>query len=273
MFTVTLHDYPDFVYAHSMAIKKYEFTDRRYTFLEIVYILHGALNLKLNQINYLAEEGMCLIIPPGTIADCCVDVNYGHHAHLSVGIRCKVAINEEHDDNPNSFAFAAHTCQRIDNTSQFIYVFEELIKAYNNNERGNMLSFYVQLCSMIHANNFIPIKKNNNVIYAKKIIDYIEIYYMSRITIPEIANYLSITPEYACNLFRAATNETIISYLNKKRISKAKNLIQNGGISMQYVASMTGYDSVSYFSRTFKKYEGISPSEFKRSLQRNFLSY
>ena len=273
MFTVTLHNYPDFVYAHSMAIKKYEFTDRLYTFLEIVFILHGALNLKLNDIIYHAEEGMCLIIPPGTIADCCVDVKYGYHAHLSTGIRCKVDINEEHGDDPNVFAFTANTCQRIDNVSQFASIFEELIKAYNHNERSKMLSNYLQLCSMIHANNSFSDKKESNVIYSRKIIDYIEINYMSRITIPEIANYLSITPEYACNLFRAATNETIISYLNKKRISKAKNLMQNGGISIQYVALMTGYESISYFSRTFKKYEGISPSEFKRSLQRNFLKY
>lgn len=273
MFTVTLHNYPDFVYAHSMAIKKYEFLERSYTFLEIVYILHGALNLNLNKINYHAEEGMCLVIPPGTIADCSVDVIYGHHAHLSVGIRCEVAINEAHDGDPNTFDFTAQTCQRIDNVEQFVYVFEELIKAYNHNDRSKMLSFYLQLCSMIHTNNSISIRKESNIIYAKKIIDYIEIYYMSRITIPEIASYLSITPEYACNLFKAATGETIISYLNRKRIDKAKCLLQNGGISMQYVASKVGFDSVSYFSRTFKKYEGISPSEFKRSLQRKYLSY
>lgn len=275
MFTVKFYDFPEFIYAHNFSKKYHQFSNRHYNFLEIVFITQGALLMTLDGIAYNTTAGDCLIVPPGTLASCRVDESHGRHSHLSVGVRCRLEISERDSGqrHPNVFSFSANTLQSLGGHPHFANTFEELIRAYTQSDTGFALSLYLQLCTILQACSDDHPKTSNGIIYARKIKDYIDNNYMTRISVPAIASYLSITPEYASNIFKAATNETIISYANRKKIEKAKKLLQDGGISIQYVASMVGIDNNAYFSRLFKKHEGISPSQFKCSIQREYIGY
>jgi two-component system response regulator YesN len=99
------------------------------------------------------------------------------------------------------------------------------------------------------------------------VIQYIRKNYQNgNITIGEIANSLSLTPAYLCQLFKKETGQTINDYYNAYKIEKAKQLLTDRTIKLLEVASATGYNDVKYFTRTFKRITGITPSEYRESI-------
>ena len=62
------------------------------------------------------------------------------------------------------------------------------------------------------------------------------------------------------------TGRTINSYLTEVRLEKAKDLLKNSSMHLQDICYRIGYLSPSYFSRLFRKYYGLTPSEYRESL-------
>lgn len=79
-----------------------------------------------------------------------------------------------------------------------------------------------------------------------------------------LAKELHYTNAYVCTVFKQKYGMTIHDYMNLYRIAKAKELLQNTEDSLASIAERVGYENDSYFSRVFKKSEGISPSDYRR---------
>jgi iron complex transport system substrate-binding protein len=274
IFTVSFLNFPKFLYAHSFSSPNYRFSSRQYQFLEIVYVTQGRIQMILDGTEYYAEKGDCLVIRPGTMADLVSDCSFSRHAHLSVGIECAMESSEGEvpPKDEHSFVFTFRTKSRLALPETFSSLFEELIHAYQQSETNLATGLFLQLCSILSPKEG-PSAQHKSSAYTRKIKDYIEHNYQKHITIPFLADYLSITPEYASSVFRRETGETIITYLNRTRIRVAKDLLQNRSISIQYIAEQVGIPDDAYFSRLFKKEEGISPREYRSTLQRAYISY
>lgn len=108
-------------------------------------------------------------------------------------------------------------------------------------------------------------RKNSNVV--DTIIKILEDRYYEQITIEELAGKVYLTPNYICNLFKENIGESIIDYLTKVRMRHAQRLLADPGIKIYEVAEKTGFNSTSYFSIVFKNSFGISPKEYRDSLQ------
>jgi two-component system response regulator YesN len=120
--------------------------------------------------------------------------------------------------------------------------------------------------------DILKISKKNNV--PEDIIEQIKGFvsqnYMLDINEKNIASNLGITPNYLSSLFHEKTGTTFIKYLTKIRIMKAKELlIANPNMNVQTIAKQIGYYSTSYFTKTFKKYYNISPSQYRNSINDN----
>ncbi|UZQ86925.1 helix-turn-helix transcriptional regulator [Thermoclostridium stercorarium] len=59
-------------------------------------------------------------------------------------------------------------------------------------------------------------------------------------------------------------NMSITDYLNTYRIEKAKNMLKNSNLNLEKIALSVGYNNIQSFKRYFKKYEGITPSEYRK---------
>nr|WP_246238994.1 helix-turn-helix transcriptional regulator [Paenibacillus anseongense] len=68
---------------------------------------------------------------------------------------------------------------------------------------------------------------------------------------------------YLSKLFREQTGEGLLDYINKVRIVKAKELIENQNITLNEIASLVGFSDVNALIRIFKKYEGVTPGKYK----------
>ncbi|MGF7142292.1 AraC-like DNA-binding protein [Anaerotaenia torta] len=108
--------------------------------------------------------------------------------------------------------------------------------------------------------NYSSLRKVNAVI------NYMTEHYSGSITLMDLADFARISPSYLGSIFKKVTGKPVIDYLIGIRINKAKALLADG-FSITETARLVGFNDIFYFSRVFKKQEGISPSQYKSSLQ------
>lgn len=83
-----------------------------------------------------------------------------------------------------------------------------------------------------------------------------------------IADKLGISPNYLGRLFKTYTNKSIGDYLNKLRVEKTLELLEESNMSVSDVAAKAGFYSKSYFYTIFKRITGITPSEYRQNLKK-----
>lgn len=98
-----------------------------------------------------------------------------------------------------------------------------------------------------------------------KTIQYLHLHYRDAIKLNEVAQYIGINDSYLCKLFKKEMGKNFTNYLNEIRIQKAKELLLESNEPIYAIAELVGYNSESYFSRTFKKLENMSPKAYRRS--------
>jgi AraC-like DNA-binding protein len=98
----------------------------------------------------------------------------------------------------------------------------------------------------------------------QKVLEVVENRYKEGITTEEVAKEVAMTTTSFCRFFKAFTNKSFKSFLNSFRVQEAKRLLINSDLSLAEIAFLSGFSSLSYFDRTFKKIDGLSPGMFRR---------
>ncbi|MGN0355671.1 MAG: response regulator [Muricoprocola sp.] len=96
---------------------------------------------------------------------------------------------------------------------------------------------------------------------------YIEEHLTEELSVSSIAASLYITPNYFSRLFKRVTKEGCNEYIVRKRIEKAKSLLQTTSLKTGKIAMMVGYRDTNYFSLAFKKQTGKSPTKYREEMQ------
>lgn len=87
------------------------------------------------------------------------------------------------------------------------------------------------------------------------------------LNLDDISKELHVSPQYLSRLFKNETGENFIERLTFVRIENAKKLMKEGKYSIKEVCYMSGYSDPNYFSKLFKKHEGISPTDYLKQIQ------
>ncbi len=101
----------------------------------------------------------------------------------------------------------------------------------------------------------------------QEIVRYISDNYKEKIRLSELCFLFGTNKTSLCNRFRAYTGETIVEYISKLRIKKAKKLMRSGEYNLTEISAIVGFSSVHYFSRIFKQYEGQSPTSYIKTIK------
>lgn len=91
---------------------------------------------------------------------------------------------------------------------------------------------------------------------------YIEVHVEDRLLLNEVAGVFGLSPNYLSSLFKKTCNIGFTEYVTQKKISLAKTLLLEENLKIYEAADRLGFESAFYFSKVFKKVEGISPREF-----------
>ena len=142
---------------------------------------------------------------------------------------------------------------------------EKIMKVSNINEMKNI--FY-----SITENMCIKMTKSlsqKNYELENSIRQYVQEHYSDQsLSVQMIGDAFSISPYYLSKLFREETNEGLMEYIRKVRITKAKVLFESSDDTQDTVAQKVGYLSAKSLIRAFKQVEGITPGKYKEMLNR-----
>lgn len=130
----------------------------------------------------------------------------------------------------------------------------------NYRAAGFLYDFLIELYRQMSAAG-TAVTANSAVIRA---VDYINTNYADEITMEELCEAAGVSKQHLCRLFRSALNTRPMEYAAKRRIQAAKELLTDTRATVDEISELTGFCTSSYFCKIFKRYEGMTPSQFRR---------
>ena len=136
------------------------------------------------------------------------------------------------------------------------------------NDFDELLTWFVDKISVACRNVISSHSTKENSIIDQAVL-YINKNYNKDISLADVSREVNISPYYFSKVFKDEMGENFIEYLTNIRIEKAKDLIKNSECSMKEICVMVGYSEPNYFSRSFKKKVGVTPTEYKEGKTAN----
>lgn len=246
---------PRLKFAHVFGADRYDNTlGKRKNFIEISYVKSGAMKKIKNGVPFVshAHDLSCNTYhyPVKVHTDTA-------HEHHTVGFE----VEFERSDNPKEdFIALPDEIQSCDKSAILHKLIDEIIELSESHDTchltlsGLILNLLGQIDTIARKPN---LKDNYSYkYYADKAKSYISENIRRSITQKEIANHLNVTPQYLCNVFKSATGESIIKYVNKLKLKQIRILIDRENVKLNKATTLYGYTDPNYVSRLYKKYFG-----------------
>lgn len=103
-------------------------------------------------------------------------------------------------------------------------------------------------------------RHDNRIDMVKSAIRYLKQHYCEEISVEDICRHVGFSKYYFCHTFKELTGRTVINYLNFLRCQNVRSLLASGSYNIRESAELSGFHSMSYFSRTYKSQMGELPS-------------
>ncbi|TCM98986.1 AraC-like DNA-binding protein [Paenibacillus sp. BK033] len=100
----------------------------------------------------------------------------------------------------------------------------------------------------------------------KALIEYIEASFADKQTVADAAKRMNLNVHHFCKMFKKLTGRTFIDYVNVCRVNEAERLLLAGELSITEIAGRVGCDNSNYFTKMYKKYKGVAPSQLRKQL-------
>jgi two-component system, response regulator YesN len=104
-------------------------------------------------------------------------------------------------------------------------------------------------------------KRSDNVVDTARA--FIDSHYGNDISLDDVSREVDVSPYYFSKLFKEESGVTFIEYLTTLRMTKARQLLAEGRLSIKEICAAVGYQDPNYFSRIFKRATGVTPSDYK----------
>lgn len=128
-------------------------------------------------------------------------------------------------------------------------------------EIHDLLGEYIEKCCAQVAENLFY---NRSAVAVHLVQSYIEEHLKdSMLSIEDAAELVHFSVSYLRQIFKKITGENFNEYLIRKRMEKAGELLKNTSMKVSDISERCGYDNQRYFSSSFKKFYGCTPTEFK----------
>ena len=247
-------DFPIEFYSVGSSHPRYRMRTQWHNDVEIDRVVSGKLTFRLNDEQFVMEEGDCVVIPGGVVHgaegesceyECIVfspSVLYATQkmrSNVRANLKKPVFLKKDED----------------------IAVLFESIKTEENDFRVVGSLYNIIQKALSGQKSASASGTEYAVERIKPAISFIEENYMRDISLAELAKTCSMSPNYFCRFFKEVTGQTAGKYITAARIEAAcEKLI--GGMSVTDCAFACGFNDVSYFIRVFKRETSLSPKKY-----------
>ena len=144
---------------------------------------------------------------------------------------------------------------------------EKIIQTYSRlysfNTNEEFFSWLSEICSLACQKLDISLKTYHNQL-CEQVLGYIrENYQNNELCLHDIARFANVSPAYLSALFKKNMEVSISDTITSTRIEAACQYLENSTLSLREISEKCGYANQYYFSTSFKKSKGISPSAYR----------
>lgn len=261
MKTYEIQSLPEVRFAHIYHTSTYQnafpIQDDR---MEISYISEGEITVECRGKEYVAKKGdiICLPYHPHAIRVCAK----GYHEHRTVQARVKW----REQDSINGLLLPIVTSSAL-HTKTAAAMIEQMISdplLFKESPTKGAILFLELLAEIDRCHrNAEKIKLPSDIRYATRAKEYVQRHMGLPITQKSVAEYLSISPEYLCAVFKKTEGMTFVKYVNSEKLSAMKKLMEKEHVHLYEAAAHFGYNDPNYVSRLFKRYYGYNITNVK----------
>lgn len=112
--------------------------------------------------------------------------------------------------------------------------------------------------------------ENRRMLKLKKVFEMIEEHYTEPLHLATLAAAVGLTPKYLCRFFREATHRTPLDYIGYYRVEMACYALAATEHSVTEIALDSGFSDLNYFIRCFRKYKGVTPGQYRKTVRGPF---
>lgn len=212
--------------------------------------------------NIEVKKGMGFIVCPNnshTFAT--YEGSLMNHYWISfIGTSCEELLQKCGIESKNHSFF----CPWVD---EVIPVFDAAFKGDINSKKiSSMFEGILKYVLSFHEGDLaVPSQTSKAKEYVRAAKLYIDSRYREKITSDDIAKNVNISSKYLYSLFLKYENQSLQSYIIKKRLWHAKELLKHSKVRICDIAKSVGYADPLHFSKIFTKYVGISPSDYRKN--------
>ncbi len=221
----------------------------------LLFMLNGFLKLKFEDKTLLARSDSVLFVNKDEV---CEAILMEQSRSISVHFACVS------DLSLNSFVFKTGNMEEIKNMFQKLH--REWLGKGEAHLPGSLSILYNIWALLMQARteHYVPKTRQNEIESAAL---HIRTHYADpALNISLLSGMCKMSPEYFRSLFKKIYMISPIKYINKVRIDTARELLSTGSYPISAIADITGFSDIYYFSKTFRKETGMSPSTYARSL-------
>ncbi|MBB6730884.1 helix-turn-helix domain-containing protein [Cohnella zeiphila] len=192
--------------------------------------------------------------------------------HASISKAAAKELEARPADEFAEFAWPAHLT--VSESLPFLSSFREVVKHFREARLGSKLHMkaaFLRIIAMaadeLTTDEGIP-KGYPHADLVREAMRTIRQRYREPIVHEELAAQSGLSPKYFGKLFKGAIGRTITEYLLDIRMERAKELLAATASPLKEIAASVGIDDVYYFSKLFKRIEGMPPGQYRKTMRR-----
>lgn len=242
----------------------YNFSGEKHSYWELTYVDKGELLTTIDGVSYHLKQGDLIFYAP---------MQFHTQSTFEKISSSYLTINFK-----MNFNHADLLCNKIFSLKRDSYfIVTKLIEELSND---NLYSNDLSLCylkqliiqmlrldnSHFHSKPTTHMQQTYENELLNDILLYIDDNIYEKISVSTLCEHFCISTSMLHSLFRKNMNNTAKNYINELKLSKSKELIRNSTHTLSEISEMLGFSSIHYFSKKFKLYFNISPTEYSKSI-------
>lgn len=242
----------------------YNFSGEKHSYWELTYVDKGELLTTIDGVSYHLKQGDLIFYAP---------MQFHTQSTFEKISSSYLTINFK-----MNFNHADLLCNKIFSLQRDSYfIVTRLIEELSND---NLYSNDLSLCylkqliiqmlrldnSQFHSKPTTHMQQTYENELLNDILLYIDDNIYEKISVSTLCEHFCISTSMLHSLFRKNMNNTAKNYINELKLSKSKELIRNSTHTLSEISEMLGFSSIHYFSKKFKSYFNISPTEYSKSI-------
>lgn len=249
-----------------------------HSFWELFYLQEGCLVVNTETLQYELRENQALIIPPNTY----------HSSKSTLGVSKKSVfftfekIKSSTDDKlftEIQSAFCKGGFYKLDDCRYLGILLGMILENHSLDIFGKTWRMKANVTELIfHLYDSIknhdqlvldtPIRQNTYWAYKYAIDRLLDLYYMNDISLEQLSEKLYISPQNITKIISSAYGKSFNELKLELKMRNAKRLLRETSLSINEIGTLVGYTTSRGFLSAFLKYEGCTPSEYRRNVNK-----